>query len=88
MPEIQLQEAGSESSYEALLMASRELSDNELDLLEEDLSYYTHTRLVGVNMSKLLALLQLDASATQAQQNYAALVAQKRVCQDMRQNAA
>ncbi len=88
MPEIQLQEAGTERSYRALLEVSRGLSDKELDLFEEDLSYYTRTGLVGVYMSKFLALLQLDAPATQMQENCAALVAQKQGCQDVWQFAA
>lgn len=88
MPEIQLQKAGTKRSYRVLLEASRGLSDEELDLFEEDLSYYTRTGLVGVYMSKFLARLQLDAPATQMQENCAALVAQKKGCQVVWQFAA
>ena len=88
MPEIQLQEAGTERSYRAFLEASRGLSDKELDLFEEDLRYYTRTGLVGVYMSKFLALLPLNAPATQIQENCVALVAQKQGCQDVWQFAA
>ncbi len=61
MPELQLQEAGTESSYDTLFKASQTLTDAELSLLEEDLSYYLRTGLVGIHMSRLLVLLQLDA---------------------------
>lgn len=62
MPELQLQEAGTKSSYDTLLKASRTLTDAELNLLEEDLSHYLRTGLVGVQMSRLLVLLQPDAT--------------------------
>ena len=69
MPELQLQETGTEVTYDTLLNASRNLSENERELLEDDLSFYADTGLVGIQMSKLLALLQLDASEIVAEES-------------------
>lgn len=66
MPELQLRQAGTECSYIALLKASQALTDEDLGLLEEDLSHYARTGLVGVHMSRLLALLQLNLSVKSA----------------------
>ncbi len=65
-PECQLSKIGTPSSYEKLLHKTRTLSDEELYALEEDLSYYAETGLIGINMSRLLVLLQSDHSPAAA----------------------
>ena len=77
MPELQLQEAGTESSYDILFRASQTLTDAELSLLEEDLSFYLRTGLVGIHMSRLLVLLQLDASVKTAKEKCFAAAAKE-----------
>lgn len=52
---------GDADTYGALLSASQGLSDKELKALEDDLSYYAETGLVGVQMSKLLSYLQSES---------------------------
>lgn len=59
-PECQLSKMGNAESYETLLNKTRALSDRELRALEDDLSYYAETGLIGINMSRLLVVLQPD----------------------------
>ena len=54
-PELQLRRFGDEAFYSSLLEATQSLSPKDLTALEEELSYYTRTGLVGVVMSRLLA---------------------------------
>lgn len=57
-PECQLTKYGSPQSYELLLNSAKGLSDEALGALEDDLQYYSKTGLIGVNMSRMLAMLQ------------------------------
>lgn len=57
-PECQLSKAGTDWSFEVMLKKAQTLSDDELSALEEDLEYYSETGLIGINMSRLLVLLQ------------------------------
>ncbi|MEM6386341.1 MAG: hypothetical protein AAF718_08920 [Pseudomonadota bacterium] len=61
-PECQLSTVGSDVSYSVLLESTRELTDDALVALEKDLDYYAETGLIGVNMSKMLALLQTKSA--------------------------
>lgn len=61
-PECQLCKTGSASSYETLLKAAQGLSDDDLKSLEDDLNYYAETGLIGIYMSRLLAMLQPEVS--------------------------
>lgn len=62
-PECQLCQTGSAQSYATLLKAARNLSNDELKSLEDDLKYYAETGLIGIYMSRLLAQLQPEISA-------------------------
>ena len=75
LPDLQLCAAGTKGSYDILSQASRALPDAELKALEEELSFYERTGLVGIHMSKLLLLLRLGALATAAQDKCLALKA-------------
>ncbi|MEL7149160.1 MAG: hypothetical protein AAGK71_00430 [Pseudomonadota bacterium] len=57
---------GTSRSYDTLLTSTRTLSDDQLHALEDDLRYYEETGLIGVNMSRLLVLLQPDSSPAAA----------------------
>lgn len=72
LPKLQLAEAGTGRSYAILLRAAVSLSDAKLNALEDELNFYERTRLVGIHMSKLLKLLQLDASAKAAEEKCSA----------------
>lgn len=64
-PECQLSKLGTEWSFDVMLKKAQTLSDDELSALEEDLSYYSETGLIGINMSRLLVLLQPENAAAQ-----------------------
>jgi len=68
LPELQLREAGTARSYELLLRATKCMSDAKLNALEDELHFFANTRFVGIHMSKLLSLLQLDATARVAEE--------------------
>ncbi len=57
-PECLLSRLGTARSYETLLKAAQGMSKEELLALEDDLSYYAQTGLIGIYMSRLLAKLQ------------------------------
>jgi hypothetical protein len=61
-----LSRTGSAHSYETLLRAAQGLSDDELKALEDDLQYYAKTGLIGIYMSRLLAMLQPEDPALAA----------------------
>ena len=65
-PVRQLSRPGTKSSYDMLLKATQNLSDNDIVDLENELNFYTQTGLVGLRMSKFLVLLQMDAVAEAA----------------------
>jgi len=62
-PERQISRPGTKSSYDMLLQATHNLSENDLVDFEDELNFYTKTGLVGLRMSKLLLLLQLEEVA-------------------------
>ena len=61
-PECQLHETGTASSYGILSKAVQSLSDRKLKALEDDLSFYAQTGLIGTHMSWLLVLLRGNAT--------------------------
>ena len=65
-PVRQLSRLGTKSSYDMLLKATQNLSDNDLVDLENELNFYAQTGLVDLRMSKFLLLLQLEAIAEAA----------------------
>ncbi len=73
LPDLQLCAAGTTGTYDILSQASRALPDTELNALEEELSFYERTGLVGIHMSKLLLLLRMETLATAAQDKCLAL---------------
>ena len=56
----QLDETGTASTSEALMSAVCDMSDAALQNLEDELEFCGQTGLVGLQMSRLLALLRLD----------------------------
>ena len=60
-PESLLCMTGSAFSYDVLKMASQSLSDRDLKSLEDDLTFYAQTGLVGIQMSRLLTALGKDS---------------------------
>ena len=62
-PECQLLETGTASTYGILSKAVRSQSDRKLQALEEELSFYEETGLVGIHMSSLLVLLRQNKTA-------------------------
>ena len=54
---------GTANSYGILSKAAQSLSDRKLKALEDDLSFYDQTGLVGVHMSWLLVLLHQNKTA-------------------------
>lgn len=79
LPELRLCEIGTNLSYDILFGASQLLLDAELKSLEEELSFYTRTGLIGVRMSKILARLQIETSAKAAREKCLALIAKRAV---------
>lgn len=61
-PDCQLKKPGTPASFEALLLAVRGYSEIELSELEEDLTFYEDTGLIGVHMSRLLDFLNMQKS--------------------------
>jgi hypothetical protein len=57
-PECQLSKAGSERSNNILKRAVQVLETNDLSMLEDELSFYAQTGLIGVRMSRLLGMLK------------------------------
>ncbi len=62
-PICQLNKIGTDLSQGVLSKAIRFLSNSDLIALEEDLSVYDQTGLVGVRMSKILALLGRESTS-------------------------
>jgi hypothetical protein len=56
-PECQLSKLGTEETYERLLRAARDLSEKDLQVLEDDIAFYAKTGLIGVGMSKMLTTI-------------------------------
>lgn len=61
-PELLLFGQGDARSYDILQEVLQSLSDEELAALEDDISFYTQTRLVGIYMSRLLLRLKVATS--------------------------
>ena len=57
-PESQLCTNGTALSYHILKTAAQSLSERDLKALEDDLTFHAQTGLIGVQMSRLLALLR------------------------------
>ena len=56
----QLDETGTASTSNALMSAVQNMSEASLQTLEDELEFCQQTGLVGLQMSRLLALLRLD----------------------------
>lgn len=56
-PQCQLMETGTPRTFRTLLTATKELSQPDIEALEEDLLFYAETGLIGVQMSRLLDAL-------------------------------
>lgn len=59
-PECQLSKIGTPESYARLLLATRAMSEKHLQELEEDISFYEKTGLIGVRMSWMLTLVDRE----------------------------
>lgn len=70
-PACQLNEIGTEMSYEILLKAARSMSQKQLNSLEGDLRFYSETGLIGVQMSGLLVKLHQNIPANDQPQSLA-----------------
>lgn len=57
LPELLLSGEGTADSYALFREELEALSDAELEALEDDLEFYAETKLVGVQMSRLLSVL-------------------------------
>ena len=57
-PESDLRKDGSASTYSILKAAAANLSDKDLKSLDDDLTFYAQTGLIGVQMSRLMVLLR------------------------------
>lgn len=53
----QLQQEGTIRSFQALCDAIDGLGESEIHELEEELSFYTETGLIGVQMSRLMPII-------------------------------
>lgn len=53
----QLQQEGTRRSFQALCDAVDGLSETEINELEEELSFYTETGLIGIQMSRLMPII-------------------------------
>lgn len=56
-PACQLKKAGTPDTYQTLLSVVNGLSKEDIIELEEDLSFYSETGLIGIQMSRLLDAL-------------------------------
>ncbi len=61
-PECQLLRRGTEGTYSLLLDAAHELSAKSLAGFEEEIDFFSKTGLIGVQMSKMLALIEAKQS--------------------------
>jgi hypothetical protein len=61
-PDYQLKKAGTLATYQTLLTATGQLSTSDMSELEEDLRFYSETGMIGIQMSRLLDLLNCKAS--------------------------
>lgn len=53
----QLKQEGTPGSFEALCKTMKTMSRSEISDLEEELSFYAETGLVGIQMSRLLPII-------------------------------
>ena len=65
-PESDLRKDGSEFTYSILNAAAGALSDKDLKSLDDDLTFYAQTGLIGVQMSRLMVLLRQNDVAEAA----------------------
>ncbi|MEO9825563.1 MAG: hypothetical protein ABJF50_14185 [Paracoccaceae bacterium] len=65
-PQCQLNELGTADTFKTLVNAMKTLSKSDIEDLEDDLSFYAETGLIGVQMSRLLDELREKESAPAA----------------------
>lgn len=65
-PQCQLNKLGTLETFEILVNAMKSLSKNDIEDLEDDLSFYAETGLIGVQMSRLLDELREKDTSTAA----------------------
>ena len=65
-PECQLNQLGTSKTFSILVKSLKDLPYSDLEDLEEDLSFYAETGLIGVQMSRLLDVLREKDMATAA----------------------
>ena len=62
LPEYFLCQEGSSVTYTELLRALQDVSDKDLEALDDDIDFYLQTGLVGVHMSRLIPCLSVSSS--------------------------
>lgn len=65
-PQCQLNQLGTAETFKTLAKALKTLPNSDIEDLEDDLSFYAETGLIGVQMSRLLDELREKETASAA----------------------